>query len=156
MRIRHGALVILLGLAATGCLARGAACPRGKYEPPDERFVFFTLGKTEIPADGQFAIGYVAAQLDTDPALRVLVIGHADPQGRVEVNRDLSLRRARAVRKVLTDHGIKDDRVRVAAPRELEGKTAAQLSRRADLFVYDPREEDPEKRVGYAIDVKGD
>jgi hypothetical protein len=154
MPFRKGAIAILLGLALTGCLFKGAECPKKKYEAPDERFVFFALGKTEIPADGQYAIGYVAAQLDADPALRVLVVGHVDPQGRADANRDLSLRRARAVRKVLVDHGVKDDRVRVAIPRELTGTSAAQLSRRADLFVYDPREEDPVKRVGYAIDMK--
>src|SRR5262249_55533119 len=120
------------------------------------RFVFFVTGKTDILADGYFSLGYVAALLDATPALRVLVVGHADAHGKAEANRELSLKRARAVRKVLADHGVKEGRVDVAAPREQTESSLSQLGRRADLFVYDPAQEDAQKRVGYPVDVKKD
>lgn len=127
-----------------------------KYEAPDERFVFFATAKTDVLPDGYFSIGYVAAQLDADPSLRVLVVGHANPHGKPDANRELSFKRARAVRKVLAEHGVKEARVVVAAPREQSDSAVAELGRRADLFVYDPAQDDAVKRMGYPVDVKNE
>jgi hypothetical protein len=143
-------------LFCAGCALGKPECPKKKYEPPDERFVFFTLGKNDLGADGFYTLGYVAAQLDADPALHVLVVGHADAQGKSETNRELSFKRARVVRKLLMDHGIKDARIEIAAPREAGAATSAQLSRRADLFVYDPLQDEVSKRLGYPVDVRKD
>jgi hypothetical protein len=149
---------VSLGLAA-GCTLMGspppAAAPSNKkYDPPDERYAFFTIAKADVVADGYFSIGYVVALLDADPARRVMVVGHADPHGRPDVNRDLALRRARAVRKILVDHGIKDERIEIAAPRDqAEGAQLESLGRRADLYVFDPAQEDVGKRIGYPLDV---
>jgi hypothetical protein len=157
MRFRRLARALPLGLALVGapaCIFKQPECPKKKYEPPDERFVFFPAAKTEVQADGYFTIGYVAAQLEADAPLHVLVVGHADQHGKPDVNREVSLKRARAVRKVLVEHGIKPERIHVAAPREQADSTLAELARRVDLFVYDPAQDDASKRVGYAIDIK--
>ncbi|MFT3764528.1 MAG: OmpA family protein [Minicystis sp.] len=160
MRFRSFARAITVGfllVTAPSCmLFQKPECPKKKYEPPDERFVFFTLGKTDLVPDGFYSIGYVAAQLDADPALQVLVVGHADQRGRADANKELSFKRARVVRKVLLEHGIKEVRVRVAAPREQSDTTLAQLSRRVDLFVFDPAQDDAAKRVGYPVDIKAE
>jgi hypothetical protein len=159
MRFRRLARALPLGLALAGspaCLFSKPECPKQKYEPPDERFVFFPAAKSDVQPDGYYAIGYVAAQLEADAALRVLVVGHADQHGKAEANRDISFKRARAVRKVLVEHGIKADRIHIAAPREQADSTLAQLARRVDLFVYDPAQDEPSKRIGYAIDVKAE
>jgi OmpA-OmpF porin, OOP family len=143
---------------AAGCTApapRTAAATK-KYEAPDERFVFFVQAKADVLADGYFSIGYVTALLDADPSLHVLVVGHADARGKADQNRELSLKRARAVRKVLADHGIKEARIKIAAPRDPSDASQAELSRRADLFVYDPAQDDAAKRVGYPVDAKDD
>jgi hypothetical protein len=148
-----------LTFAAIVCLigcAKPAVAPGRKYEPPDERYVFFVIGKADVLPDGYFSIGYVTALLDADPALSVLIVGHADPHGRADANRDLSLRRARTVRKVLVEHGVKEGRVAVAAPREQSESSVADAARRADLFVYDPGHEPPEHRVGYPIELKAE
>ena len=156
------AAAIALSLAA-GCTLGGAAPPpaaasKGKYDPPDERYAFFPTGKSDVVADGYFSIGYVVALLDADQARRVMVVGHADPHGRPDVNRDLAFRRARAVRKILIDHGVKDERIEIAAPRDqTEGAQQESLSRRADLYVFDPAQEgDIGKRIGYPLDVKSE
>lgn len=155
MRFRRLAFVMALALAgASGCRPSKPECPTKKYEPPDERFIFFSPGKADVSSDGHFAIGYVAGQLDADAALRVLVVGHADQQGKADVNREISLKRARVVRKVLVDHGVKPERIQIAAPREHSSSSDAQLSRRVDLFVYDPAQDDATKRIGYPVDVK--
>ncbi len=147
-----GALVLA---ACTPPPPAKTAAPK-KYEAPDERFVLFAPTKIDLSTDAFFSLGYVAAQLDAEPALHVLVVGHADPHGQTDAIREMSWRRARAVRKVLLDHGIKEARVHVAAPRELSGASADMLSRRVDLFVYDPAQENVEKRVGYPIEIKSE
>ncbi len=148
---------LLPALGASGCfLAASPAPPPKKYEAPDERFVFFAVGRTEVLPDGFFSAGYVAALLDADASLHVLVVGHADPHGKPDANRELSFRRARAVRKLLLDHGIKESRILVAAPREETESTLTQLARRADLFVYDPLQDEASKRIGYPVEIKGD
>lgn len=148
-------LAPLLALVLTSA-CKPPACPQKKYEAPDERFVFFTLGKIDVLPDGYYALGHVAAQLEADPALHVLIVGHADQQGKSEHNRELSFKRARVARKVLIDHGIKDRRILIAAPREQSDSTLAQLNRRADLFLYDPLQDEASKRIGYPIDVKSE
>jgi outer membrane protein OmpA-like peptidoglycan-associated protein len=149
----------LLALAlATGCTLpqAPAAAPVKKYEAPDDRFAFFTQGKADVLADGFFSIGYVTALLDADAARRVMIVGHADPHGKPDANRELSFKRARVVRKALMDHGIKEDRIEVAAPKEQSDSSLEQLSRRVDLMVFDPAQEDVGKRVGYPLDVKSE
>src|SRR4051794_7615696 len=133
LRWSFGVSALLLGLAQ-GCAPpppppKAAAAPQKKYEAPDERFVFFNSAKTDVLPDGLFSIGYVCAQLDSEASYHVLVVGHADPHGKTETNRELSLKRARAVRKVLMDHGIKGDRIMIAAPKESD-PTSEPLSRR--------------------------
>ena len=149
------ALAILLALSITpSCKVFCPACPVKKYEPQDERFVFFAVGKTDVLPDGLYTIGYVVAQLDADPSLHVLIIGHADQKGKGDANRELSLKRARIVRKALVDKGVKERRILMAAPREQSESTLEQLNRRADLFVFDPMQDEATKRVGYPIDIK--
>lgn len=149
------ALALTLAISiAPACKPAPSACPQKKYDPPDERFVFFTVGKTEVMADGYYAIGYVVAQLDADPALHVLIVGHADQKGGSLANRELGWKRARAVRKVLMEKGVKDKRILLASPKEQNGSTLAQLNRRADLFVYDPAQDEASKRLGYPVEIK--
>jgi hypothetical protein len=149
-----------LGIAAlaialsTGCFNAKPASSAKKYEAPDERLVFFAQGRADILPEGFFSIGYVAAMLDADPAMAVIIVGHADQHGKAEASRELSWKRARAVRKVLGDHGIKDGRVRIAAPKEQSESSLAQLGRRVDLLVHDPKQEDVQKRIGYPVEVK--
>jgi OmpA family len=154
---------LLLGLAAaTGCkpaqpaVSAAPAAAAAKYDPPDERFVFFPSSRAEVPPDGFFAIGYAAAMLDLNPTYHVLVVGHADQHGKIDANHDLAFRRARAVRKVLMDNGVKEARILIAVPRDESESTMASLSRRADLFVYDPVQDEASKRLGYAVEIKSE
>ena len=155
----------MLVIAACGALSATAAqgCAFGDsktgsdaaYVAPDERFVFFTAGSAKIASeDGFFSIGYVVALLDADPHTYVLVVGQADPSGNEEINRKLSFDRARAVRDVLIEHGIDAKRVLIAAPKELTSTTDPSLSRRADIYVYDPVQEEASHRLGYEVEIR--
>ena len=74
--------------------------------------------------------------------------------GKPDYNRELSFKRARAVRKVLMDHGIKEGRILLGAPMEQTDSEIEPLSRRADLFVYDSGQDEAQSRIGYKVDVK--
>ncbi len=126
-----------------------------KYSAPDERFVFFTSGSAQVVAnDGFFSLGYVVALLDAQPRYYVLIVGHADPTGSDEANTKLSFARARAVRQILIDHGVTEKRVLIAAPKKRMDSTNPELSRRADVYVYDPVEEEVSHRLGYEVEIR--
>jgi hypothetical protein len=151
---RLRALTAALAVLATGCggAGRGAG---GAAAAPDERFVFFTPGSAQIVSnDGFFSIGYVTAMLDREPRYYVLIVGHADPTGTAEANRKLCFDRARAVRRVLVDHGVPEKRILIAAPRELLDVAEAALSRRADIYLYDPVDEEVSHRLGYEVEIR--
>ena len=149
-------------LALTGALmlscvgARpGVPAPK-KYEAPDERFVFFAANRTDLQSDAYFSIGYVTALLDQHPSYHVLIVGHADQHVKNDANREMSFKRARAVRKALMDQGIKPARILIACPRELGESAMSSLSRRADMFVHDPLQDEASNRVGYPVEIKNE
>lgn len=145
-------------LTALGCGGSEAqAVSAATVAQPDERFVFFGAGSAQITSnDGFFSLGYVVALLDVEPHFYVLVVGHADRSGSAEVNEKLSFARARAVRQVLLDHGVEAKRVVVAAPKETSQKLDPELSRRADIYVYDPVAEEVSHRLGYEVEIRAE
>jgi hypothetical protein len=162
MDLTRCAAVLILSLCLTsGCTRAPATAPPDKpvkpYEPPDERLVFFAPGRAELAApDGFFALGYVVAVLDADPSLHVLIVGHAANEASPSYARELSLRRARSVRKTLTDHGVPARRILLGAPRMQQRADRPLLNQRADVYVYDPLQDEISKRLGYDIELRGE
>ncbi len=152
---RVALLVCLLG-AANGC-ALSQPKKAIAYEPPDERFVLFASGSADVAGpDSHFSLGYVVAMLEAHPEYNVLIVGHADQSGPSAKNRELCFKRARALRKVLVSRGVAEGRVSVAAPQSGDGATSAALSRRADVYLFDPSQEEITKRLGYDAEVRKD
>jgi hypothetical protein len=151
-------LTLALALAlALGCAgARPSDHASKKYEAPDERFVFFAANRTDLQSDAYFSIGYVTALLDQNPGFHVLIVGHADQHVKSDANRETSFKRARAVRKALMDQGIAAARILIACPREPSESTMSSLSRRADMFVHDPLQDEASNRVGYPVEIKNE
>lgn len=148
-------LVTTLALSLAACGGSAAERPPGAVPRPDERFVFFGAGSAQISTnDGFFSLGYVVAMLDVEPRFQVLIVGHADPSGTAEANQRISFQRARAVRQVLLDHGISAKRILIGAPKKATSQTDALLSRRADIYVYDPVEEEVSHRLGYEVELR--
>jgi hypothetical protein len=152
----------VLVLALAGALALGCAGARAgdlgakKYEAPDERFVFFAANRTDLQGDAFFSIGYVTALLDQNPNYHVLIVGHADQHVKSDANREMGFKRARSVRKVLLDQGIAPARILIACPREPSESTMSSLSRRADMFIHDPLQDEASNRVGYPLEIKNE
>ncbi len=73
--------------------------------------VQFESNSARMLPGSEASIRELAATLRANPEVRIEVRGHTDSLGPAEVNRDLSLRRATAVRQALIDLGIAPSRV---------------------------------------------
>lgn len=153
--LRDALGLVLVALSSAACI--NGASGGAKYEPPDERIVLFASGSADAGStEGYFALGYVVALLDEHPSYHALIIGHADSKGSADANREICFRRARAVRKVLMEHGADAKRLLIGAPRVQEGVSMPALSRRADVYVYDPVQDEVSKRLGYQVDLRSE
>lgn len=75
--------------------------------------IYFDTGKSTIKPESAQAIGEIAKLLESDPKLKVYVVGHTDNVGGVDSNIKLSQARAEAVVKELVGtHGIAAKRLR--------------------------------------------
>ncbi|MDQ3205010.1 MAG: OmpA family protein, partial [Pseudomonadota bacterium] len=96
-------------------LVAGGSLPPSTREDRGEVFVLagdaFASGRATLTGGASSHVRTLAAYLQADPGLRVVVEGHTDSQGQAEANRALSQRRADAVRDALVTAGIPQARV---------------------------------------------
>jgi outer membrane protein OmpA-like peptidoglycan-associated protein len=64
--------------------------------------IYFDTGKANIKPESDATMSEIAKLLQGDPTLKLYVVGHTDNQGALDLNMDLSLRRAQAVLAALT------------------------------------------------------
>ena len=64
--------------------------------------IYFDTGKAEVKPESDATLSEIAKLLQADPRLKLYVVGHTDNQGALELNMDLSRRRAEAVFSALT------------------------------------------------------
>ena len=64
--------------------------------------IYFDTGKAEVKPESDAALKEIANLLQQDPQLNLYVVGHTDNQGALDLNLELSKRRADAVSAVLT------------------------------------------------------
>jgi OOP family OmpA-OmpF porin len=77
--------------------------------------IYFDTGKADVKPESAQAIGEIAKLLKSDPALKILLVGHTDNTGSIESNLKLSDARAQAVvQALIRDHGITAARLRGA------------------------------------------
>ena len=83
----------------------------------------FQLGSAELPVDLKKQLDVFAQVLGNRPANTppILVTGHADASGNVELNQALSAERAKAVKSYLINKGVSSSLLRI------EGKGAEKL-----------------------------
>lgn len=74
--------------------------------------VTFDNGKDTLTPAGRATLSRVADALQSNPGVRVELVGHTDDRGSESVNRSLSERRARTVMQALVDRGVAADRLR--------------------------------------------
>ena len=100
----------------------------------------FDFNKAEVKPDSAEALTEIGTLMQSNPALKVLIVGHTDSIGGFEMNKTLSQRRAEAVVAALTSlFGVKSDRlfpvgVSFAAPVESnENEAGRAKNRRVEL-----------------------
>ncbi len=64
--------------------------------------IYFDTGKADIKPESDATMNEIAKLLQGDPTLKLYVVGHTDNQGALDLNMDLSRRRAEAVLAALT------------------------------------------------------
>jgi outer membrane protein OmpA-like peptidoglycan-associated protein len=64
--------------------------------------IYFDTGKADIKPESDATLKEIAKLLQADPRLKLYVVGHTDNQGALDMNMDLSRRRAEAVLSALT------------------------------------------------------
>ena len=68
--------------------------------------IYFESNSDKLTAEGSEIASQIAAAMQKVPGSGIALLGHADPYGRAEYNRELSQRRCAAVRAVLEEAGI--------------------------------------------------
>jgi outer membrane protein OmpA-like peptidoglycan-associated protein len=103
--------------------------------------ILFDTGKTALKPGAKATLKKIAAQIATDPSLKIAVEGHTDNVGGKETNQALSEKRADAVRDYLVSAGIPSDHISASGKGEespiVTNKTAAgrQQNRRVELVI---------------------
>jgi OOP family OmpA-OmpF porin len=75
--------------------------------------IYFDTDKAAVKPESEQALGEIAKLLEKRPDLKLYVVGHTDSVGSLDYNKDLSVRRSRAVVEVLTGkYGVAKSRLR--------------------------------------------
>ncbi len=116
------------------CLEAAAAQPPPTTEPtettpthvPEEaagygdifKNVYFDFDRSDVKGEFRPDLDNAADHLKSHQNLSVVVTGHCDPRGTDEYNMALGERRARSVKRYLTNSGVSSSRVRVISKGE--------------------------------------
>jgi outer membrane protein OmpA-like peptidoglycan-associated protein len=75
--------------------------------------IYFDTGKADVKPESDATMKEIAKLLQGDPTLKLYVVGHTDNQGALDMNMDLSRKRADAVLAALTTkYGVSASRLR--------------------------------------------
>lgn len=88
--------------------------------PPETYLVFFDLDKADVTPEGMSIVESAAADANQTPFKRIMAFGHADTSGTDSYNRDLSQRRADAVKSALAEFGVQADTIETEALGETQ------------------------------------
>jgi len=117
-----------------------------KPEPIDEErtmsVAWFKTGKSVIQDDYMQLIKDIAQILKDVPTKKIIITGHTDSQGSDAINNILSLKRAKAVAKILLDLGVSKKQI-----IKIEGKGEKEL-------LYPNEINDYEKQGNRRVDIK--
>jgi outer membrane protein OmpA-like peptidoglycan-associated protein len=103
--------------------------------------LMFASGQADLGPAATATLDTMLAALAKEPERRIVVEGHTDSSGDKVHNRELSQRRAEAVRQYLVGHGIAADRITAIGKGEAEpiaGNDSAEgrkRNRRVDVIV---------------------
>jgi len=91
--------------------------------------IYFDTNKDSIKPRSRDKLDHAAEVLTNFPSVSVEISGHTDDRGDDEYNRELSTRRAEAVRDYLVEHGVARDRLETRGVGETEPRDDNTTSR---------------------------
>ena len=97
--------------------------------------VFFGVGQSKLSAESQQTLDRAIQALNYRTTTKVTLTGYASPEGNADLNDLLSLRRSRAVRTYLLNHGITPDRIESVAGGVDHQAEELVSARRVDLVL---------------------
>ncbi len=106
-----------------------------------EDTINFATGSATILPEGEGLMNQALALMTIRPSVTVVVVGHTDDRGSDEYNLELSVQRAEAVKRWLTDRGIDGARLTVVGKGEAEPiadnstSEGQRLNRRIQFFI---------------------
>ncbi len=97
--------------------------------------VFFGVGLSKLSAESQLILDRAIQALNYRTTTKITLTGYASPEGNADLNDLLSLRRSRAVRTYLLNHGITPDRIESVAGGIDHQAEELVSARRVDLVL---------------------
>lgn len=97
--------------------------------------VYFAVGKAQLDAADQAAVGKTVEALAAKPAGIVLLSGFHDASGDPVKNVELAKQRALAVREALLAGGVAAERIKLRKPESALGSGSAEEGRRVEIRV---------------------
>lgn len=95
--------------------------------------LYFDVGSAALPGDAAGSLLPLAAAARADGARRIDVAGFHDATGDRATNAELAKDRALAIKAMLMQAGVPDDRVVLRKPVEVEGSGDAREARRVEV-----------------------
>ncbi len=80
--------------------------------------IHFDTNSDKISSNFSNVIGQIAQLLEKYQQVKIEIVGHADSRGTEDYNQELSLRRAKSVKRLLVKNGIDGDRLIVSGKGE--------------------------------------
>jgi outer membrane protein OmpA-like peptidoglycan-associated protein len=111
--------------------------------------VLFDTNRAVLNAGAASTIQRLTQFMNDYPERRILIEGHTDSTGSDEYNRDLSERRAQALRNALVERGIAIDRIITRGLGEMyplasnDNAAGRQLNRRVEIVISDQQGQFP-------------
>jgi outer membrane protein OmpA-like peptidoglycan-associated protein len=97
--------------------------------------LYFETAKTDLPADASDLIAPVIAFAKANPEVRVAISGFHDPRGNKATNEELAKNRAKAVKALLMQAGIAENRIDMLKPAETTGSGYNKEARRVEVSI---------------------
>ena len=97
--------------------------------------LYFDTGKTTLPADASQMLAATIHWLKANPSAKAVISGYSDPRGNLAKNEELSKGRAKAVREMIEDADIDEDRIEMRKPEIVESGGDIAAARRVEVSI---------------------